>query len=52
LNLPEFREILEREEKVFYTSLNDKLAIVKQIWAGHSDIKDFLKASLDGILKA
>lgn len=47
LNLPEFRKIMEREEKVFYTSLNSKLEIAKGIWSKYNgDINGFIKESL------
>lgn len=48
LNQKEFRDILEREEKLFYPELANKLIIIKNIWnENHGNIKNFIIKSLD-----
>lgn len=47
LNQKEFRDILKREEKLFYPDLKNKLIIIKKIWnENHDNIKDFIIKSL------
>jgi len=46
LNQPEFIEITEREEKLFYPALADKLEKIKLIWAKKLDMKKFIEESL------
>ena len=47
LNLPEFRVLTEREEKLYYTDLAKKLEIAKQVWVkSNSDMTNFIKESL------
>lgn len=48
LNQKGFRDILEREEKLFYPDLKDKLIIVKKIWnENHDNMKNFIIKSLN-----
>lgn len=48
LNLPEFQNILKKEEKLFYTDLEEKLKIVKEIWnKSEGDIRNFISKSLN-----
>lgn len=48
LNQKEFRDILKREEKLFYPDLKDKLIIVKKIWnENHDNMKNFIIKSLN-----
>lgn len=47
LNQPAFRNILKREEKMFYPELQDALEIAKEVWiAGNSDVRYFVKNML------
>jgi hypothetical protein len=47
LNLPEFRALTEREEKLYYIGLATKLEDIKQVWIkSNGDIKNFIKESL------
>jgi len=46
LNLPQFKNILDLEEKLFYTSLKDKLDRVKIIWDENSNFNDFVDKTL------
>jgi len=41
LNLPQFKEIIEIEEKLFYPELQEKLNRAKEIWNSYSNIKEF-----------
>lgn len=48
LNQKEFRDILKREEKLFYPDLKDKLITVKKIWnENHDNMKNFIIKSLN-----
>ncbi len=49
LNLPAFREILELEEKLFYTSLQNKLTEARVLWNNHSNVYDFIQDYLQHI---
>jgi hypothetical protein len=49
LNLPEFREIIEMEEILFYTELQDKLDRAKEIWSLCGNIKEFIPKYLNKI---
>jgi len=42
LNLPQFREIMEMEEKLFYPELQEKLNKSKEIWNSCNNIKEFV----------
>ena len=42
LNLPQFREILDIEEKLFYPELREKLNKAKDIWSSCNDINKFI----------
>lgn len=43
LNLPQFREILQEEEYLFYPDLKEKLKIASSLWLDcHGDIKEFI----------
>ncbi len=46
LNMPEFRDLLGREEKLFYPELKTKLAAVKNVWNKGYNLKEFILQSL------
>jgi hypothetical protein len=46
LNLPEFRQILEREEKLFYPNLTERLKKCAELWNQNISIKEFIKKIL------
>lgn len=51
LNQPAFRNILEREEKLFYPELQDALEIAKEIWTvGDGDVRYFVENMLNRLL--
>ncbi len=47
LNLSQFREIIEVEEKLFYPQLQNKLSIAKEIWEESKDINKFITKYLN-----
>lgn len=49
LNLPMFKEIIGKEEKLFYPNLKDKLDRAKVIWDSTKDIKKFITRYLNDI---
>ena len=47
LNLPQFREILQGEECLFYSDLKEKLKIANSLWLdSRGDIKNFITSYL------
>ena len=46
LNLPEFKALIGREEKLFYPNLKVKLVLIQDIWNKKTDIKQFIRESL------
>ncbi|MFA6226979.1 MAG: hypothetical protein WC631_00625 [Candidatus Paceibacterota bacterium] len=46
LNLPQFREIIEIEEKLFYPELQDKLIKAQNLWGTSPSVKDFVNEYL------
>lgn len=48
LNQKEFRDILEREEKLFYPDLANKLIIIKKVWnESCGNMKNIITKSLN-----
>lgn len=47
LNLPSIKNAIGTEELLFYPDLKNKLEKTKQIWSEQSDIKEFVKTSLE-----
>jgi len=49
LNLPQFRNIIGMEEKLFYPDLQEKLDGAKKVWDSNPDIKKFIDISIRDI---
>ncbi|MDD5318674.1 MAG: hypothetical protein PHF79_02550 [Candidatus Pacebacteria bacterium] len=46
LNLPEFKTLIGREERLFYPGLKDMLAIVQIIWNKKTSMQQFIRDGL------
>jgi hypothetical protein len=46
LNLPKFRGLIGKEEKLFYPKLKEKLLDIQNVWSKHYDMRQFILESL------